>query len=216
MQQVRDFIDRNPNEVVVLEYGDYDGNPEITGRTTIFRLNKYLAGRMLERPDPNAPWPTLGQMIDHRKQVVVFSGRYRDSTKNVPNWFIDRRPYIEGSWSYTRYGTSTKDLMNDFTRHASNTPADTRLWQCIDYGYDVSVGNVILSSIGLAHKCLEDVANDSYPRLKDVAKLYSDKFVHVHRIRVDFYYKYLNDFRNLVQSVNAKNVQRYRASINYQ
>ncbi|KAI8055736.1 PLC-like phosphodiesterase, partial [Syncephalis plumigaleata] len=72
LEQVRKFIDSNPNEVIVLNYDDYVNDPEITGNAIVTQLGKYLGGKMLERNDPNAPWPTLGQMISQGKQVVVF------------------------------------------------------------------------------------------------------------------------------------------------
>jgi hypothetical protein len=45
----------NPNEIIVLEYSDYDGDKEVTGQTTIIRLRAHLEGKILERIDSNVP-----------------------------------------------------------------------------------------------------------------------------------------------------------------
>lgn len=53
--QIREFINMNPNEIIVLEYSDYDGDKEVTGQTTIIRLRAHLEGKILERIDSNVP-----------------------------------------------------------------------------------------------------------------------------------------------------------------
>ncbi|KAI9592960.1 PLC-like phosphodiesterase [Syncephalis fuscata] len=115
IKQVKDFIAQNPNEVIVIEYGDYDGDKATTANAIIANLKQHLSGKMLERTDTKAPWPTLDEMTKQGKQVVVFFGRFSSD-------------YLEGSWEYTRRAKNTNELVKNYKTK----------WQCIDYGYDAT------------------------------------------------------------------------------
>jgi hypothetical protein len=115
-------------------------------------------------------------MLDQRKQVIVFNGSYRDKTKNIPSWFIDRRSYIEGSRGYLEKARNNNQIMKNYGECVAATPANVKKWHCIDHGYNVNVVKTVLSFTSIVHKCLANVADDSFSRLNEVTKLYSDKF----------------------------------------
>ncbi|KAI9598789.1 PLC-like phosphodiesterase, partial [Syncephalis fuscata] len=72
IKQIKEFITQNPNEVIVIEYGDYLGDKNKTSNDIIAKLREHLDGKMLERTSISESWPTLDEMTKQGKQVVVF------------------------------------------------------------------------------------------------------------------------------------------------
>ncbi|MGA4541816.1 hypothetical protein ACPA54_17705 [Uniformispora flossi] len=72
MQAIGQWLDRNPNEVVTLILQD-----DITGEQTMDAMREAGVDRFMATPpaDPNAPWPTLREMIAKNHRLVVFAER---------------------------------------------------------------------------------------------------------------------------------------------
>jgi hypothetical protein len=78
LDELRRFLDRNPNEVIMLFIGDYvspaDTAQEFATAGLTDRLWQY---------DTNGPPPTLRQMITARRNLLVFS----EHTGGTPPWY---------------------------------------------------------------------------------------------------------------------------------
>ncbi|KAI9596743.1 PLC-like phosphodiesterase [Syncephalis fuscata] len=109
LTQVRDFLKSHPNEVITLEYSDYDGDAAKIAAIIKQKLEEYLPGKMLERKSNSDPWPTLGEILGQGKQVVVFLGRQIPSFPDgkAPAWANDRFSTYASTWA-TRIMPMTK------------------------------------------------------------------------------------------------------------
>lgn len=68
LREIRDFLERAPHEVVSLLIEDYVSDEETA---SAFELSGLLD--VVHTQDPDQPWPTLGEMIDSGRRLVVFS-----------------------------------------------------------------------------------------------------------------------------------------------
>ncbi|KAI9599500.1 PLC-like phosphodiesterase [Syncephalis fuscata] len=204
LAEVRKFLNENPGEVIVLEYGDYDGDRGVTARGIKQKLDQYLSGMLFERKDASAPWPTLGEMVQQNKRVVVIFGRHISAFEEAsrPAWMLDRDTYLQQSWNYARYAVNDVTLKNSFIKHATETSADEKLWQCIDYGYDIVASTVI-----------NDLKHLQQPAIcLNVVTAYITKFTHLHRVKVDYYDNTLGLLKEAVEYANRINLTRIKAS----
>jgi hypothetical protein len=68
LQQIKGFLQHNPNDVVVLMLEDYSPAADIMRSFRTAGLEKKMV-----RHEPGDPWPTLGDLVKHGKQLVVFA-----------------------------------------------------------------------------------------------------------------------------------------------
>jgi hypothetical protein len=70
LERLREWLDANPDEVVTLIIQD-----GITGEQTVEAFQQAGLDRLIFTPpaDPNAVWPTLGEMIQSGRRLVVFA-----------------------------------------------------------------------------------------------------------------------------------------------
>jgi uncharacterized membrane protein HdeD (DUF308 family) len=87
LEQIREFLEANRGEVVILFIEPYVKPAEIAKRFEQAGLEKYVA--TLYR---DAPLPTLGKLVDSNKRVIVFAEKDADGT--VP-WYLDGFSYVQ-------------------------------------------------------------------------------------------------------------------------
>jgi len=119
LHDIKRFLDRNPDEVIILFIGDYV-SPGDTQR--VFE-EAGLLDRLYDY-DPAKPPPTLGQMIDARQNIFLLS----EFTGHPPAWnnpgygLFQDTPYtfpdpadllVEGAAGYTGPTTYDTGLVND-------------------------------------------------------------------------------------------------------
>jgi len=78
LSEIRGFLDGHPSEVIVLIIQD-GITPEDTARA--FEESGLIY--YVYSHDPDKPWPTLAEMIDHNERVVVFAER----AGPPPDWY---------------------------------------------------------------------------------------------------------------------------------
>jgi hypothetical protein len=78
LTQYKEFLDRNPNEVLILFLEDYVSTSD---SETAFEESGLIDH--VWTVDRNAPLPTLGEMIDARRQVLVLS----EHLSGPPDWY---------------------------------------------------------------------------------------------------------------------------------
>lgn len=99
LREIGTWLRAHPDEVVTLIIQD-----GVTGERTASAFEKAGLTRLLFTPDgdPHAPWPTLGEMTDDGRRLVVFA----ENSQGPPAWYRN----------YYRYGMETP--------YAFTTPED--------------------------------------------------------------------------------------------
>lgn len=94
LAQVADFVRSNPNEVVTLDIED-----QVSAADTVAVFRRSGLARYVYTPgDPRQPWPTLGQMIDSGRRVVVFAEKHG----GTPSWYANLYRYaMETPYTFT-------------------------------------------------------------------------------------------------------------------
>ncbi len=111
LKQMRDFLDANPGEVVILFIEPYVKPTEIAKRFEQAGLDKYVA--TLSRDEP---LPTLGELVESNKRVIVFAEKDADGT--VP-WYLDGFSFVQD----TPLGATTiKQLRCERERGDADSP----------------------------------------------------------------------------------------------
>ncbi|KAI9596745.1 PLC-like phosphodiesterase [Syncephalis fuscata] len=190
LQQIAEFLNANRDQVIAIEYMDTDGD---TARSSTAE-----------------PWPTLGQMIDMGKQVVIFSGSIADSLPGSarPAWIHNRDSYYRNTWNYAN-GAHSPNQMADIMLAYNPSGSDADRWQCVDFEYSPDSKTLLeqMKNGNIPSICLERLATDMNRRVPEVVNKYADRFRHVHRVRVDYYYNAKDLLFNSVKKMNARNFQ---------
>jgi len=79
LETIKAFLDDNPREVVTIIYEDHLDSARIAADFAAVGLDLYVYAHT-----PNAPWPTLGAMIDNNTRLVVTA----ESAGPPPAWFL--------------------------------------------------------------------------------------------------------------------------------
>jgi hypothetical protein len=127
LRDVGDFLDHNPNEVMVIVLQDY-----ITGAET---QEVFEDARLLERVWPLEapdPWPTLRQMIEARRNILVLSENHGGEVTWMPAAYgvMEETPYeftspADFSCVPNRGGTGkTEFLVNHWIREQGSKPLE--------------------------------------------------------------------------------------------
>jgi hypothetical protein len=87
LEQMRKFLEANPGEVVILFIEPYVKPADLAKRFKDAGLNRYLAE--LSRDEP---LPTLGELVDSNKRMIVFTEKDADGT--LP-WYLDGFSFVQ-------------------------------------------------------------------------------------------------------------------------
>jgi len=82
---VRDFLEANPREVVLLDLQN-----EAPMARTLEALEASVISEMAHIQPQGEPWPTLAEMIESNKRIVLFA----KGTKGTPEWMHENKDYI--------------------------------------------------------------------------------------------------------------------------
>jgi hypothetical protein len=101
--EVRAFLDEHPREVVLLTFESYLSASQVAGAFDDSDLRRHVHTQAA-----GEPWPTLGEMIDAGRRLVVFT----DREGGDPAWYHVKRQHIYGNhWA----AASKEDLSCDLT-----------------------------------------------------------------------------------------------------
>ncbi|MET0819597.1 MAG: hypothetical protein ABWY58_01415 [Aeromicrobium sp.] len=104
MEEVRDWLDRNPREVITFFIQD-----EVTPADTAALVERAGLLPYTYIPEAGRPWPTLGEMISSGRRVVFLLENASGAPKNP--WLIDSRIEVQDRpYSYSRSSQFTCDL----------------------------------------------------------------------------------------------------------
>lgn len=96
LNEVKRFLDRNRNEVVVVIIEDYVSVADTQAAFKQTGLDKYVVTHR-----PGTSWPTLGQLVRTNKRLIVFS----ENQQPPPAWYGS----FQASFQDTPYNVQTPD-----------------------------------------------------------------------------------------------------------
>lgn len=181
LNEFRTFIDENPNEVITLILEDY---------SPISKLSEALFDsgiiENLFEYDEVYGWPTLQEMIDLDKRIVLFSD---NEVENSPSWF-------HFLWEHAVETHFSNESIDDFSCNLNRGEEQNSLFILNHF---ITNFLLVLSNIELYYEQVEEVNSNPYfiNRVYDCA-LEVDKFPNF--ITVDFY-----DVGDCMQVVNILN-----------
>lgn len=92
LSSMKHFMERNPNEVIILWLEDAAGAENLKGT---FENSGILEFAHIQTP--GALWPTLGEMIDSGKRLVIMGG------SSGPEWYLRNEDFLWSSpWNFRR------------------------------------------------------------------------------------------------------------------
>jgi hypothetical protein len=90
-REIAGFVKQHPNEVLVIIIEDYVTRGEIAASVRRAGLERFV---YTPDDDPDADWPTLGEMIDEDQRVVIFAEK--DHGRRKPAWYRNFYDYGYG------------------------------------------------------------------------------------------------------------------------
>jgi hypothetical protein len=209
--KIKMFMDKNPREVITLEFGDMIGKCSIIMPYLAKMLSTKFGPMLAEHGATNEQWPTLGDMVSKNKRIVVFLGHCLKEWKDAPKWALNRGFYYRSSWHRTSKSKNAKDVIKYGQEFCDKPQAKhANHWRCMDFEYspDFAQAKKFLEKFSVPKDlCLPDIAKAVNPFVHKVAVDCGKKF-HVHRVRVDYYWltgKFVSD----VKLLNMDNVKKY-------
>jgi hypothetical protein len=170
IQEIVDFLAVNPNEVLLIDLQD-----ESNGRSAeaFALLDTYL----YEREESEISWPTLQELIDENKRVLLFG----NPSEEDPNWLLSK-----SDWWYSNgwYYEEPEDL---------DCSLET---EKVLYGF-YEVTNVLTNP--LAHPDLAESINNQ-PVIGEHVQRCMNEIGFVNLLSVDFYS--IGDGLEVVQAIN--------------
>ncbi len=93
LAEIRSFLERHPAEVLTLIFEDYVALADTQAAFAAAGLLPFVHGQA-----PGVPWPTLREMIEAGRRLVVFTDR---SFPDAPPWYMDwRRHAVETGFGF--------------------------------------------------------------------------------------------------------------------
>jgi hypothetical protein len=99
LEEIRTFLEANPREVLVLMIQD-----EISAADTDAVVEEHGLGPYLYTHPPGAPWPTLRELIDSNKRLLVMA----ENQGPPPDWYLN-------AWTVTEETPYTFVFKEDFS-----------------------------------------------------------------------------------------------------
>ncbi|PKK78054.1 PLC-like phosphodiesterase [Rhizophagus irregularis] len=225
-QVILDFMNSNPNEVITIEFGDTDGDPQILSNYIQSKLAQYFVNQttghsmMYSMSDPNKPWITLREMINNNTRIVVFFGRIYNNVQNRQPWIHYTYEWFTKSYRYTSNDMTPEQLTNSFNGYCATSDAvirnDTQLygkvrWQTIDDTVGILPTNIeeaIKMGKSPGPVCIKDLAlGINFDVLKNIEAFCYPRFPYYFRVRVDHYWQ--SSLFEVVRKMNRQNVIKF-------
>jgi hypothetical protein len=141
MTQIQQFMIANPNEVLAIEFNEYDGDATSMSQAQVQKILKYFTlpngqSMMWSRSSLTERWPTLSQMINANQRIVVFmGGTYWPIPDPKPGWANQKDAWKKDGFDYCSDDTKPSQLNQSYYSWCQNGPPTDGsyiLWQQID------------------------------------------------------------------------------------
>lgn len=181
LQQIKTFLDNNPNEIITIIFESYITAPALEASLDSSGLKTFLFAK-----DQFLPWPTLQEMIDSEKRLVVFSEA--DNAESGQDWYH----YI---W---KYAVETEFSIHDTSEFTSNYNRGDSLNELFILNHFITNS---LTGTGSSAEALK--ANSNPFLLNRVKKVMSDKNKFPNFLALDFYE--IGDGMDVENTLNSLN-----------
>ncbi|RHZ48710.1 hypothetical protein Glove_543g74 [Diversispora epigaea] len=231
---IKEFMEDNPNEILNLGFGDYDGLDApfvanfIQNKLEYHFVNGSGYSLMLQAKggdDGSFEWPTLREMIEINQRIIIWFGPLYGWLGPLNNtrkdWVHNIESHYVSSYTYTAGDLTAQQLNDSFTKWSDNSQniiADDLKnfghirWQTIDNTVGLELPGLEKS---LKHKqspgmlCLKDLANKiNYNLLDYFFDIFKDKFPYIFKVSLDFYPQ--SNLFEVVKKLNQLNVQKFK------
>ena len=181
LNEFQTFMDENPNEVITLILEDYSSVSELSDAL-------FASGIMtdLYEYDEEIGWPSLQDMIDFNKRIVLFSDNY---VQNPPSWF-------HFLWEHAVETHFSNESIDDFSCNFNRGDAQNSLFILNHFITDFPL---FIGNLELYNEQVEEVNSNPY-FINRVYDCVSEKDKFPNFITVDFY-----DVGNSLEVVNILN-----------
>ncbi|CAG8584372.1 1213_t:CDS:2 [Diversispora eburnea] len=225
---IKKFMEDNPNEILNIAFGDYDGsNATFIANFIQNKLEYYFVngtGYSLMLQEKNG-WPKLKEMIEINQRIVIWFGDLYSELGSPINtrkdWIHSIDSYFIPSYTYTAGDLTAQQLNESFIGWSNNVTTvidDDKKnygyirWQAIDATVGlglIGLEDSLKNNTNPGNLCLKDLANKTnYEYLDYFFDIFKDKFDHIIRVTLDFYPQ--SNLFDVVDKLNQLNVQNNR------
>jgi hypothetical protein len=130
METIQAFLDANPREIVSINYDDANGDLSILAEAVWGAALETFGDRIAVRPAKNGTWPTVGEMIEADKRVVIYmSWGFFDGMPGIANEtrIQSTEKSYEKSWPHAaRDSQTTREFVQHFAEYCEVLLPDSR------------------------------------------------------------------------------------------
>lgn len=221
MGQIRDFMNANPNEVVTVEFNEYDGDAGLVGKAVVSKVLQYFTKPTGEpmywtRSNVTEPWPTLRQMIQSDKRIMLFlSDFYYSIPDPKPAWANEKDVWKLDGFRYTNNDTQPAQLNQSYYNWCTQgPPTDGSFvqWQQMDINLGILKDDIInsIKKGQIPQLCIGPLAQQTNgAMLNQMADFCYTRWPYWFRVRVNDYWE--GNVLQVVNSFNDRNVARVKA-----
>lgn len=199
----KSFLQDNPQEVVVLEFGDLNGPIDELTSDLVSSVEGVLDGYLYSPTSSLQHWPTLGEMIETGNRVVVFTNPVVfNRGKAPPGWLLNRDSYYQGAWEFTHQFQDPSKVSTAIKNYCEEREGSGK-WLGCDFEFSLNADYLEKAILNQKNSCIADIAAIINPSVSDTVHDCLDKRV-IHRIRTD---NLLTNIKELVRLVNQVNTR---------
>jgi len=205
-QQLGNFLQQNPGEIVSIMMSPEDGNSKVIMDAFVANSEKYLSPYLPTWDLNNKNWPTLGDMVKSGKRVVAFK---RGDPTTTPGWLRpDLGSLVKGTWSYASNMHTASDMQKAISNYC-NTATPSKQWQTLDVNFDPDMSTVEkeITSMTKPQVCIPEFTTEMNGDMMNLAQQCYAKFKFIHRVSVDNYWS--TPVFDVVKWLNEQNLKLY-------
>ncbi|KAI8585491.1 PLC-like phosphodiesterase [Geranomyces variabilis] len=206
---IANWVKQNPNEVITLTFGDHDGDTNSIATSMKQALQDTLGPYLYARN--GGAWPTLGQMVQSGKRVVVMMSRGLDSAGPHFDWVESYDALVDDPYFAVLADDDSSDRLKDsyLSNWCVRDKASVSKLQVIDATIALNIPDLKAKLAKLQFPtaiCNRDLAQTvNHDVLDTIADFCSTHLAPpIFRVRIDFYGN--SDLRAVVDKLNVRNV----------
>ncbi|KAI9596746.1 hypothetical protein BDF19DRAFT_412321 [Syncephalis fuscata] len=194
--QVKTHLETVPDTVLAIEFGDVDGDKLKIAPLLRDTIKEQLSGYLIEHPDSNSTWPTLGQLIAKKQRVAIFASDWINTLTDT------ERP----AWLLSRQRHTADEVVAALHEHVNAANNSNQKMECLDMELSPNIDGFRNKITQLTDVCLPDLAMSMNKHIISIAQEYIAVKKRVHRIRIDNYWTVLPQLLEAVSLLNDMNL----------
>ncbi|KAG0322156.1 hypothetical protein BGZ99_003450 [Dissophora globulifera] len=221
LTQIATFYNANPNEVITVEFNEYDGDVNLISQTIVQKVLQYFtlpSGQLMMYPRTSTTqtWPTLRQMITANQRLMIFMGdTYYPIPDPKPTWANQKDMWKQDGFAYTNQDSQPVQLNQsyyDWCNQGPPTDGSFIKWQQIDINMAILEDDIVASvkKGQVPELCIGPLAIQTNSAMLDALGSYCyTRWPYWFRVRVNDYWE--GDVFKVANQFNDLNVARVKA-----